>query len=93
LIPPSEEVMRQSVMPVLDGVARRCRDKNAPLLTLMATYFDNGKRDYDAAVRHWKMRYDEDLTGTSREELDEIFDAEEARVHVYCLLNPGKEML
>jgi len=56
-VPQSEEVDRHELLPLLDAIALRCKKRNTPLMTLLTTNFADGRVDYEAARRHWKIRY------------------------------------
>lgn len=79
MIPQSEEVDRQELLPLLDEIALRCLEHDLPLITVVTTNFRDGRVDYDAVRRHWKIRYGVDpgsiaVVGLHAAELQKCFD-------------------
>jgi len=89
-IPPSEEVVRQQLMPILDRVARECKERGMPLLTVMSTNYEDGRTDYEAVQRHWMIRYGTDLkiiTLGDKSALDRIIGEERAACSLWVAMN------
>jgi len=78
-LPPSEEGIRHELMPMLDALAEDCRRRDIPLLTLVITNYEDGRPDYDAVRRHWRIRYGVDpgelaVVALRESELERAYD-------------------